>query len=91
MLKKKSTRFMVKLAGVHGKSGKSVYQVAKDLGMAYNTVRKYVLSDVECELIPPEVMRLAAYYGLTWEQAVSIIDDVTEDPELKSLLAAMAL
>ncbi len=100
MLKRTSTRFMVRLAGVHAKSGKTVYRVAKDLGMSYNTVRKYVLTDVECELIPPEVMRLAAYYGLTWEQAVSIIEEadvdaditppVDEDPQIKNLLAVPA-
>lgn len=90
MLKKTTTRFRVQLAGVHGKSGKTVYQVAKDLGMAYNTVRKYVLVDIECELIPPEVMRLAAYYGLTWEQAVALIDEESENPETETPLAVPA-
>lgn len=96
-----SRRFLIKLNTVHEKSGKSVYRAAKESGVAYNTVKKYVTGWVETDKLSPEVAQLAEFYGVDWRDpaVIEIINDdgadtrpvnpISED-EIKSPLAAPA-
>lgn len=74
MKKRGTSRILVKLKAAHKVKGESVYEVAKNLNMSYNTVKKYVKEDVVVELMPPDVLRLAAYYGLDWHDVIQVIE-----------------
>lgn len=81
----------IKLADAHKRSGKSVYAVSKELGIPYNNVKRYVTEEVLVELIPADVLRLAAYYGLQWQQVVELVE-ANEDQtsgQLKTLLVTV--
>lgn len=90
MKKRGPKQMRVMLADAHKNSGKTVYAVAKELDIPFNTVKRYVTKDVVVELIPADVFRLAAYYGLQWQQVVEIVQPEAEDNssgQLKTLLA----
>ena len=93
MKKRGTSRILIKLKEAHQAKGESVYQVAKNLNMSYNTVRKYVKEDIIVELMPPDVLRLAAYYGRDWHDVVWVIEVPEEDEptgQFKTLLAELA-
>lgn len=91
MRKKLNKRFLVMLSGAHHQSRKSIYEVAKQTGMSYNTVKKYVLHPLICDLIAPEVYILARYYGLTNDEAVMLISvDPTDESEIDGPVALPA-
>jgi hypothetical protein len=93
MKKRGTSRILIKLKEAHAAKGESVYEVAKNLNMSYNTVKKYVKDDAIVESMPPDVLRLASYYGLDWRDVVQVIEVSEEDEssgQLKTLLAAMA-
>jgi len=83
--------FRVKLKAIHEKSGKSIYQAAKDAGVRYNTAKKYVTEDFETDKLSPEVTALAGSYGVDWrDPSVVEIIEVDDEEELKTPLAASA-
>lgn len=89
MKKRGSSRILIKLQDAHRNKGESVYEVAKNLNMSYNTVKRFVKQDVIVEKMPPDVLRLAEYYGINWQDAMQVID-VEEDEssgQEKTLLA----
>lgn len=92
MKKRGPKQMRVKLADAHKSSGKTIYAVAKELGIPFNTVKRYVTREIVVELIPADVFRLAAYYGLQWQQVVEIVDtNESETPgQIKTLLAVTA-
>lgn len=74
-------KFLIKLTEVHKQSGKSVYRVAKDTGLVYNTVKRYVTAQFEAELLSRDVIQLAEYYGVDWRDSavIEVIDEDAED------------
>jgi len=83
-------RFQIKLHEAHKQSGLTVYAVAKRLNMNFNTVNKYVSSDLTVERLPPEIKKIAAFYGLDWRDPAVVEIVEVEDPEMRSLLALPA-
>lgn len=75
-------RYLIKLKDVHDKSGLTTYAVAKKLGLNQNTVRKYVTSYVEAEMLPVYISKLAEFYGVDWRSpdVVEVIEG-EESPE----------
>ncbi len=84
-------RFRINLRDAHIASKKTVYRVATDTGLVYNTVDKYASNIVETEILPSHVITLAEYYGLDWHDPEVIkVTQVSEDEssgQLKTLLA----
>lgn len=73
-------KFLVKLKDVHEKSNKTIYRVAKESGVVYNTAKRYVTNWVETDFLSPEVIQLAEYYGVDWrDPAVVEIIEVDEE------------
>lgn len=72
------SKFLIKLHVVHEASGKTVYRVAKESGLVYNTVNKYTSGPVEADILSPEVVRLANYYGVDWRDP-AVIEIVYEE------------
>ncbi len=70
----KERRFRIHLDEAHRKSGLTVYAVAKRLGLNQNTVRKYITPGMECDLIAPDVLLLAAFYGVNLKDAIDVIE-----------------
>lgn len=70
-------RFLIKLQKAHEDFGWSTYAVAKELGLAYNTVNKYVSSNVISDTLPTQVIQLAEFYGVDWKDpaVVEVIED----------------
>jgi hypothetical protein len=89
-----ATRFLVKLKDAHVKSGLTPYAVAKQTGLNYNTVNKYVSAYVEADVLHAHVIQLAEFYGLDWhDPAVIEAIEVNEDKssgQQKTLLAVPA-
>lgn len=85
-------KFWIKgISKAHAQSGLTVYRVQQDLDMNYNTVQKYVTRDIVTERLPPEIEKLAAYYGLDWRDpnVVSVIE-VEDEEDTANLLAVIA-
>ncbi len=60
-------KFRIKLKAAHDKTGLTFYAVAKQTGIASNTVQKYADVDVVIsDYIPTTVIRLAQFYGVDW-------------------------
>ncbi len=83
------SKFRINLQPAHAKSGKTAYAVAKELGLNQNTVRKYATEIVVTDWLPAHVIQLADFYGVDWRDPLVV--EVTEDPELKGLLAALPM
>lgn len=79
--------FVVKLKDAYEKSGKSMYRVMRDTGLARNTVALYALNEsVRVKMIYDVVVQLAEYYGVNWKDVVSYEYDAMENhPEKKSV------
>lgn len=83
-------RFVVRLKPFHDATGKTAYAVAEELGMSKNTVRRYVEEEaVAVGRLDPSIITLTNYYGCRWQDVVEI-EEVSDDPEIKPLLAAPA-
>lgn len=80
-------KFLVKLSAAHARKGLNPYQVAKQSGVNINTVGRYAAEDQIVSQISPAVLKLIWFYGMTWEQAVEIVQ-VSDDTEINSALAA---
>ena len=82
-----SATFLIKLKDVHEQSGKSIYRVAKETGLVYNTVSKYVTTYVVAEKLTSEVIQLAAYYGANWRDpaVVAIIEEEADTQQFEPL------
>lgn len=88
-----SKRFLVKLKDHHDKTGLTPYAVAKQSGLNYNTVNKFVSSYVELDRLPAHVLTLIEFYGLDWHDP-TVIEVLSEDKpsgQIKTLLAVSAL
>jgi hypothetical protein len=86
-------RFLIKLKDHHTKTGLTPYAVAKQSGLNYNTVNKFVSTYVELDRLPAHVITLVQFYGLDWhDPSVIEIIDVKDEPsgQLKTLLAVPA-
>lgn len=73
-------RFKVNLKAVHDNTGLSPYAVAKQTGLAKNTVLKYVASsNLITERLESSLLTLFRFYGVDWRDP-SIVDvvDVAE-------------
>jgi len=69
-------QFKINLKEAHEKTGFSPYAVAKQTGIAQNTVRKYVdKPDVLSVYIPTAVVILADFYHVDW-RSPSIVEVV---------------
>jgi len=68
--------FRIRLKDAHKKKGVTYYRVAKDTGLANNTVIKYADADfVDSPYIPAVVVALCNYYGVSWRDP-SVIEFV---------------
>lgn len=90
-------RFKVKLKELHDQTGLSAYAVAKQTGLAQNTVLKYIEDDgVIVDYIPTTVLKLAEFYGYSWDKIQEVVEVIQTDeegeesPERKTPLAATA-
>jgi hypothetical protein len=84
----KRTRFLIKLADHHKRSGLSAYEVAKRLNLNEVTVRKYLKQNVVAEFLPDHVIELVKFYGLNWQDPNVIeVIEVDEEEETESLIA----
>lgn len=83
-------KFKIKLKAAHDKTGLTFYAVAKQTGIASNTVQKYADVDVVIsDYIPTTVIRLAQFYGVDWRDpsVVEIVEEAEEE-KLNALLAS---
>jgi len=68
-------KFRVKLHDLHWKSGRTVYRVAKDLGISRATVHRYVDNPiVEVDRVELCVVQMASYFGVHWKDVVEVIE-----------------
>lgn len=81
----------INLRDTHKASGKSVYQVAKDTGLIYNTVDKYASEIIYAKFLPLNVITLCEYYKVDWHDPniVQVVEvkDSESTGQLKTLLA----
>ena len=81
------TVFIVRLKEAHDKKGLSPYAVAKQTGVAINTVARYADQDaVVSKHLAVSVIKLCDFYGLDWRDP-SVVE-VVEDTETESTPAA---
>lgn len=87
-----ANKFRIQLHKLHAKSGLTAYAVAKKTGIIQTTVRKYATSEVVSDIVHNNVVTLAAFYGVDWQDVVDVIDvtEESDNPEVKtpSLLTA---
>lgn len=76
--------FLIKLKDAHDRSGKTIYQAAKESGLVYNTVRKYVLDYVQADKLTPEALHLAEFYGVDWRDP-SVIEIIEEGDDTQPI------
>jgi hypothetical protein len=85
-------KYRIRLKAAHDATGKSPYEVAADLRMSNNTVRKYAENEeVLQDQITIGIAILAKYYGVPYSSVVDVVevDDDTEG-QTKTLLAIPA-
>lgn len=83
-------RFLVKLKDVAEKDGRTAYAVAKQSGLNYNTVNKFISSYIELDRLPAHVLTLVEFYKRDWrDPAVIEVIEIEDDSsgQLKTLLA----
>lgn len=80
-------RFRIKLNRAHEKSGNTAYAVAKALDLNEGTVRKYLTSEVETEVLLSHVILIAKFYDLNWRDpaVVEVIEYDDTDPNVATL------
>jgi len=95
-------KFLVKLKDVHERSNKTIYRVAKESGVVYNTAKKYLTNWVETDYLSPEVAQLAEFYGVDWrdpaivevievdEEDTKPVDAISDDESEGQLMAPLA-
>lgn len=84
--------YIIKLKGAHKNANLTPYAVARDTGLNYNTVNKYLSKDVETDVLPAHVITLCEFLHLDWHDP-AVIEIVNEDEssgQIKNLLAVMA-
>lgn len=75
------TRFKIKLQKPHEQTGYSYYRVAKESGVALNTVKKYAsVTEIISEYLPVAVIMLCDFYGVDWRDP-EIVEVIEEEPE----------
>lgn len=66
-------RFRIKLGEIHKQTKLSPYMVAKQTGLAQNTVRKYVeVDEIVVDYIPSSLITLTGFYGVDWRDPAII-------------------
>lgn len=86
-------QYLIKLKGMHEKANLTPYAVARDTGLNYNTVNKYLSNNVKADVLPAHVITLCEFFRLDWhDPAVIEVIDVKEESsgQTKTLLAAPA-
>jgi transcriptional regulator with XRE-family HTH domain len=86
-------KFKVSLKEAHEKTGLSIYEVAKQLGMSKNTVLRFV-EDKPAIVgrLDSAVLILAEFYKVSWKDVVEEVsdEDSSEEGQTKTLLAIPA-
>ena len=87
-----STKFKVKLKGIHEESDITLYRVSKDTNLPLNTVKRYAKHEPIISRLEATVLTLCEYYGVDWRdpEIVEVIDEDEESLEIESLLVAIA-
>ncbi len=87
----KPKHFVVNLKPAHDKLGLSPYMVAKQTGVAINTVVKYTATEnLVIERVEIALIILMNFYGLNWRDPndVKVIYEDEPQEQQKALLAA---
>lgn len=82
-------QYIIKLKDAHKKAKLTPYAVARDTGLNYNTVNKYLSNEVTADVLPAHVITLCEFFGLDWHDSAVIEVTDTEDQssgQLKTLL-----
>lgn len=84
--------FKIKLNRIHEQyENLTAYEVAKQLNLNENTVRKFLTSEVIRERLPNHVIEIAEFYGVDWKNpdVVEIIevDEDSQEGQEETLLA----
>lgn len=85
-------QYVIKLKGAHEKAKLTPYAVARDTGLNYNTVNKYLSNEVKADVLPSHVITLCEFFHLDWhDPAVIEVVNVDESSgQFKTLLAVTA-
>lgn len=82
--------FKIKLNRIHEQENLfTPYEVAKQLNLNENTVRKYLTREVTGQMLPVYIEAIASFYGVDWHDVVEIIDtdEGSEEGQKETLLA----
>lgn len=84
--------FKVRISGAIAAKEQTIYRVAVDSGVAFNTVKKYAAGDVETPYLTTEVINMCNYLGLDWHdpQVVEVVKAEPTPGQLKTLNTAVA-
>lgn len=83
-------QYLVKLKGAHKKAKLTRYAVARDTGLNYTTVNKYLSKDVQTDVLPAHVITICEFLHLDWHDpaVIEVIEVKDESPgQIKTLLA----
>lgn len=83
-------QYLVKLKGAHKNAKMTRYAVARDTGLNYNTVNKYLSNDVQTDVLPAHVITICEFLHLDWHDpaVIEVIEVEDESPgQIKTLLA----
>lgn len=76
-------KFRVKLKAIHDKSGKTAYRVAKEAGVAVNTVTRYIRDEeLILDQIETTLAKILEVYGLDWRDP-SVVETIYESGDIE--------
>jgi transcriptional regulator with XRE-family HTH domain len=86
-------QYIVRLKDAHKKAKLTKYAVARDTGLNYNTVNKYLSDEVRADVLPAHVITICEFLHLDWhDPAVIEVIDVEDESsgKFKTPLIALA-
>jgi len=86
-------QYVIKLKGAHINAKLTPYAVARDTGLNYNTVNKYLSNDVKADVLPAHVITLCEFFHLDWRnsEVIEVINVEDKSPgQFKTPLAVPA-
>jgi hypothetical protein len=85
-------QYVIKLKGAHKNAKLTPYAVARDTGLNYNTVNKYLSNTVKTDVLPAHVITLCEFFHLDWHNPAVIEVVNVDEPsgQEKTLLAVLA-
>lgn len=82
-------QYLVKLKDAHKKAKVTKYAVARDTGLNYNTVNKYLSGEVRADVLPAHVITICEFFHLDWHDpnVIEILDVEESSGKYKTVFA----